>query len=86
MSLGVQSDTALADELWRRAQPWTEADYERVRDAALALVRTHVAWDRSDGTVRPSFDGAAYWRLLGALDRADPATTGNGKETRHDDG
>jgi len=56
----------------RRAQPWTVAELEQVRDAALAMVRT-----RQAGDGRPSFDGKRVWELLGALDRA-PGGPGEG--------
>ncbi len=68
--LPTQSNDDFLAEALRRSLPWTVEDYEQLRKAALALVRTHTSWDRPDGTTRPSFDGAAYWALIGALDRA----------------
>ena len=53
----------------KTAQPWTTADYERVRRAVLALAKTKVTLEMNDGELRPSFDGPAWWNVLGALDR-----------------
>lgn len=58
----------------RCAQPWTVAEYERVRRSALALVRSHRSSDLADGRVLTIVDGARYWDLLGALDRAPERT------------
>jgi hypothetical protein len=78
MYLPTQTDKGFLEDALRRAMPWTVADYERVRRAAIALVRTHTTWDHPAGP-RPSFDGAAYWKLLGALDRADNRDPGYGE-------
>lgn len=67
--VSVQTNKELAEELSRRDRPWTVADYEAVRQAALALIRTHETWHKADGSCRPSFDGRTYWELLGSLDR-----------------
>lgn len=67
--LPTQRDDEFVAESLRRSLPWTLDDYAKLRTAVLAMVRTHVAWDVADCT-RPSFDGSAYWAVLGALDRA----------------
>jgi len=67
---GIQTDEELARELERRRQPWTIEDYERVRQAAIDLSRSHVSVDRMGKTLS-CFDGRAYWALLGALDRTE---------------
>lgn len=69
MNLPEQSNKQLANESWRKQEPWTEEQYERVRQAALALRTTHASWHLPNGDIRPSFDGHVYWQLLGALDR-----------------
>lgn len=65
----VQTNRELAEELLHRGRPWTIEDYEAVRQAASELIRTHESWHRADGSIRPSFDGHLYWKLLGTLDR-----------------
>lgn len=67
--LPAQLDREYIEEHRRRSAPWTTEHYERVRNAAIAMVRTHISWDRPDGSIRPSVDGASYWELLSALDR-----------------
>lgn len=53
----------------RRARPWTRTDYERLRQAVLAMSRTHTSIDRPGGRILSAFDGRLYWKVLGALDR-----------------
>jgi len=67
---GTQTDDSLAHELEKRNRPWTVEEYERVRQAAIALSRTHVSVDRMGKTLS-CFDGKAYWALLGALGRTN---------------
>jgi hypothetical protein len=66
--LPTQLDDDFLSESLRRSLPWTIDDYEQLRKAVLTMVRTHTPWDLADMT-RPSFDGKAYWAVLGALDR-----------------
>ena len=68
-TLPRQSNYSHTAEQERRQRPWTEEEYERVRQAAIALRKTHASWHLPNGDIRPSFDGSAYWALLGALDR-----------------
>lgn len=73
--LPVQTNESLRQDISRKNKPWTKDELERVRLAALAMVRTHRVWEIDKKHMRPSFDGAAYWALLGALDRAGSSTT-----------
>lgn len=67
--LPTQREKEFRAESLRRSLPWTMGDYKRLHLAVQAMVRTHVSWDRPGGELRPSFDGSAYWEVLGALDR-----------------
>lgn len=68
-TIAEHTSRSLMDEDAFRARPWTLDEYETMRQAALAMVRTHLPWDAPTGETRASFDGEAYWALLGALDR-----------------
>lgn len=65
----AQSKYEFEHERELRARPWTVIEYERLRIAALAMVRTHTPIDFPGGRIRPSFDGEVYWAFLSALDR-----------------
>lgn len=58
-------------EYLSRQRPWKADELERVRDAARALVRTHIECDG-----RATFDGRALWSLLAALDRSGEGRSG----------
>lgn len=55
----------------RRAEPWTEAQLQRVRSAAIELVRSHRSVDAPDGEILTVVGGPAYWKLMSMLDRSD---------------
>ena len=66
---GVATDEEIAAFDERRNRPWSDAHYERVRLAAEAVVRSrqsHPDLNRRGLTI---VDGAALWRLIGALSR-----------------
>ena len=67
---GTQGDKEFAVDEARRDAPWTKTDLVKVRDKALALVRTHRSVDLPGKQTVSAFDGHALWELMGALDRA----------------
>ncbi len=58
-AFGTATDDTIEAFDERQAQPWTVAELERVRLAALAYAKARL----TDG------EGRAYWNLLSALDR-----------------
>jgi hypothetical protein len=66
-------ETEIATFDARQAAPWTLPEYERVRQAAMALVRSHGQIDLPVPGGRPriatTVDGPLLWALMGALDR-----------------
>ena len=47
--------------------PWTESDYEKLRQGVIELVRSRLAVGNGNVMV----DSVAWWRLLGLLDRSE---------------
>jgi hypothetical protein len=68
---GAQTKAEYLNDEARRARPWDEKDYARLKLAAQALVRTHTSLDLPGKRTLAAFDGEMYWELLEALDRAD---------------
>lgn len=62
-----------ADDFAARA--WTEKDYERVRQASIALVRSHHSHELQNGDILCCVSGRLFWQLLSALDRVGPHET-----------
>lgn len=82
MSGGQHKPPAYKDEVATDAEvsafdefqqaPWTAEQYEKVRQAAIALVRTHVPRDLANSKkIVATFDGAKLYALLSALDRSE---------------
>ena len=67
---GQQTDKEFASDEERRSRRWSEMDYRRLKRAVEVLVRTHRTVDLPGNRTVSTFDGNAYWELLGALDRA----------------
>lgn len=65
----TQSDNGLAWEETRRSRPWSDSDIDCLLASLQVLIRSHEPCDLPDGRVRATFDGAAYWDLLAAIDR-----------------
>lgn len=68
---GTASNREVAGFDKKRLRPWTDPNLEAVRDAALALTRTHRTHE-CGGELLTVVSGPAYWRLLAALDRERP--------------
>lgn len=65
---GVETKAEHLTDLARRHKPWTVADYEAVRQAAIAVVRSY-RMAPVPGVDRATVDGPSVWALIGALDR-----------------
>jgi hypothetical protein len=70
--LPAQSAFSYDNEQAKRGRPWTDAHYEKVRVAAIAVVRTALITGTLKRDQQVVVDGPTLYALMGALDR-EPA-------------
>jgi hypothetical protein len=70
LALPTQTSNEFAHIQELEERKWTDAQHERVREAAIAVVRSHWPYDLPDGRVLSVVSGPALWALIAAIDRA----------------